>query len=335
MSNSTDEALLAKTITVDGHADTLGRFLGNPGRFYEGDPEGRMDAPRMDQITQSVQFMAIFTPPDRRGEAARSFAWDFVSGIDGILGRAENITRSAPFYRVCGRDDLPEAPDRAGAILVSVEGVSPMVGDLTELDRLFEAGVRSIILTHNHDNEAARGCFSTERDRGLTPFGIEVVRRADDLGMLIDVAHANPDVLDDVLTIAKGPVVDSHTGFHRFFDHPRNLADEQARRVAETDGVVCVFFVPELLRKGAGRNGDVTVDELATVFEHAVEICGVDHVGVGSDWDGFAGRVTGLEDASKLPVLAQALLRRGFRREEVRKILGENLTRVLAAVLPA
>mgnify|MGYP006278030403 CR=1 FL=1 len=332
---SSGESLLSETITVDGHADTLGRFLEAPGRFYEGDPAGRMDAPRMDAIFQSVQTMAIFTPPDRRGEEAKRYAWDFVAGIDGVLGRAENVARSSPFYRIDSRGDLPTTPDRAGGILVSIEGVSPLVGDVSELDRLFEAGVRSIILTHNHDNEAAKGCFSTRGDRGLTSFGVEVVRRAEELGMVIDLAHANPDVFADVLEAAHGPVVDSHTGFCRFFDLPRNLSDDQARRIAETGGVVCVFFVPELLRKGARRDGDVTIEELATVFEHAVDVCGIDHIGIGSDWDGFVGSVKGLDEASKLPALVEALLGRGFRRDDLKKILGENLLRVLRTALPA
>jgi microsomal dipeptidase-like Zn-dependent dipeptidase len=160
--------------------------------------------------------------------------------------------------------------------------------------------------------------------------------------MVADVAHANPDTFAETLALARRPVVDSHTGlqaFHGQNTHPdlmaRLLSDGHLRDLAATGGVACIDFVPDHLVDRGDPPRDVTMNDLIAVIRHAVEVAGIDHVGLGSDWDGFGGSaVVGLEDASRLPSLVEALLASGFSERETAKIVGGNLRRVFDEVLP-
>jgi len=327
---------------IDAHADTIERYLANPAGFYGAGRLGHLDAARLRETGQNVQVMAVYTPPDRSGDAAYRYAVDFIRAYEAILDAEENRTLDPPWHRILGRADLERACRPGGfGFLLFLEGSSPLRGRLEDLDRFFALGVRGLTLTHNHDNEAARGCFAGGPDAGLTPFGRELVAALEARGMAIDLAHANAATIRDTLGVARGPVIDSHTGLRVFHagSHPhlraRALGDDEARAIADTGGVVCLDFLPDHLKgpRPAGRR--VGLDDLVEVLRHAIDVAGIEGVGLGSDWDGFGGEpVVGLEDAACLPGLVAALDAAGFADDAVAKILGGNLRRALGSVLP-
>jgi membrane dipeptidase len=329
-------------VALDGHADTIERYLANPRGFFGAGRPGHLDSARLRETGQNVQVMAVCTPPDRTGEAAEGYALDFIRAFDAILDSDENQALDPPWLRILGPSDLDRACRPGGfGLALFMEGASPLRGRLDTLDRFFALGVRGLTLTHNHDNEAARGCYAEGPDVGLTAYGRELVGALEARGMVIDLAHANDATIRDTLAIARGPVIDSHTGlraFHGASDprlRARALGDGEARAIAATGGVVCIDFLPDHLKGPREPGRRVGLADLVEVIAHAVEVAGVDGVGLGSDWDGFDGEpVEGLEDASRLPALVAALDAAGFGDDAVAKILGGNLRRVLASVLP-
>jgi membrane dipeptidase len=320
---------------IDCHADTLDRYREDPAGFFGAARAGHLDAARMRETGQNVQVMAAYTPPSRAGDAAFEHAMDFVRTWDAILGSRENASFSPPFMRILTRDDLRAAcaPGSRG-LLLFLEGASPLRGRLEDLDTFFARGVRGITLTHNHDNEAARGCFAEGDDAGLTAFGRALVRAMDERGMAVDVAHANERTFREVLEIARGPVIDSHTGLRGFWNHPRNLDDAQLVALARTGGVVCIDFVPDHLETRPDPAVPVRIAQAVRVIRAAVERVGIEAVGLGSDWDGFEQTVEGLADCTALPRLADAMAADGFGDEDIARVFGGNLLRALGQILP-
>jgi membrane dipeptidase len=319
---------------IDGHADTIGRFLSDPGGFFTGRPEGHLDGLKMQKAQQNVQIMAVCTPPEYSDLTALQYALDFIHAFHSVVESPFNLALQSPFRLILSAQDLDAAcaPGNCG-LLLFLEGASPLRGSMKNLDAFWRLGVRGITLTHNHDNEAARGCLAQGNDIGLTPFGRELVREMEARGMAIDLAHANERTFWDTIEMARRPLIDSHTGFRRFWDHPRNLSDTQLEAIAAKDGVVCVDFVPDHVMARKDPRERVRIEDVVHVITHGVERAGIDHVGIGADWDGFQETVEGLEDASTTPRLTEALLKEGFPEENLAKIIGGNLLRVLSEVL--
>ncbi len=206
----------------------------------------------------------------------------------------------------------------------SLEGVHALQGRLERLDRLYAAGFRMIGLTHFFDNEAA-GSMHGVKKTGLTPFGREVVRRTRELHMVLDLAHAAPKVIDEVLEMDGGPLVVSHTGVKGHFDSPRNLSDEQVKRIAAAGGIIGITLLK-------GALPEPRLEQAVQAMRYTADLVGVEYVAFGSDFDGV---VTEPVDASGLALLTEAMLAAGFNAGEISRILGENALRVLNAVLPA
>jgi microsomal dipeptidase-like Zn-dependent dipeptidase len=207
---------------------------------------------------------------------------------------------------------------------LGIEGTHALEGDIANVDRLFEAGFRMFGLTHFFDNEVGGSAHGVSGS-GLSPFGHRVLDRMDGLGILVDVAHASPTLIDDVLARADRPVVVSHGGVKGTCNNQRNLDDGRLRGIAATGGVMGVGLWETALC-------GTTPADWARSVRHAADVMGVEHVGLGSDWD---GAVTAIVDAAGTVHLVQALLNAGFDEGEVRMIMGENTLRVLREVLPA
>jgi len=319
---------------IDGHADTIGRYLEDPAGFFGTARAGHLDSRRLRETGQNVQVMAVYTPPAHQdGDAFRS-ARDFIRAYDAVLDSRANAELDTPYRRVLTAADL-RAACRPGSFgfLLFMEGASPLRGNLENLELFYSLGVRGITITHNHDNEAARGCLAEGQGKGLTAFGRQLVRAMDARGMVVDVAHANEDTFWDTIETARGPVVDSHTGLRKFWDHPRNLGDSQLAALAKGGGVACIDFLPDHLAARPEAKALVGIDQVVRVIRYAAERAGIDSVGLGSDWDGFGETIEGLEDCARLPRLAEAMAAGGFRDEEIAKVFGGNLLRALCAVL--
>ena len=210
------------------------------------------------------------------------------------------------------------------AALLAVENSDALQRSLYVLDALYEIGVRTMTLTHSTRSHVADGC-EVEGGGGLTGFGREVVAAMNSLGMIVDVSHLNERSFWDTLKCSKQPLLASHSCCRELCDHPRNLDDEQLAALAAEGGVVAITYVPMFISE---VNPDLA--GLLDHIEHAVAVAGIDHVGLGSDFDGGG---TLLTDAAEVPGITAGLAARGYGEEELEMILGRNHMRLLAAVV--
>ena len=208
--------------------------------------------------------------------------------------------------------------------LLGLEGVHALEGNLAHLDELFTAGFRLLGLTHFFDNEAGGSAHGMQKG-GLTPFGHDLVQAAEAKGMIIDLAHASAQLIDDVAAIATRPLIVSHTGVRGTFDSPRNLSDHHIRLIAETGGLIGIAFFEMAV-------GEAEITAVVQAMRYVSHLVGVEHVAIGSDFD---GAIKAPIDASQLPLLTEALLNDGFSPEDVAKIMGGNTLRFLQTNLPA
>lgn len=229
------------------------------------------------------------------------------------------------FRMVRNRGDLQRSLD-AGALagVFGIEGAHPLEGEIENLDRLYDAGLRVVGLQHFFDNELGGSLHGTSGG-GLTEFGRAIVARADERAMIIDVAHSSEAVVRDVLAMTSRPVIVSHTGLKGHCDSARNISDETMKAIADAGGLIGVGF----------WDGAICTADLETIAEaivYAVDLLGADRVALGSDFD---GTVTTPLDASELPALTQALLNAGLDEDTVRAVMGANAVRFFLENLPA
>jgi len=213
--------------------------------------------------------------------------------------------------------------NRRVAAILATEGLHPLEGKLENVDRLYDAGFRITGLTHFFDNEVGGSAHGLDKG-GLTPFGRQVVARLQDKGMLIDLAHASKPLIDDVLAVARRPVMVSHTGVAGTCPGPRNLTDDHLKRIAATGGVVGIGYW-----EGAICRPDIP--SIVKAIRYAVDTVGVAHVALGSDFDG--GTRTPF-DVTGLPQLTEGLMAAGFSAGDIRAIMGGNVQRLLLQALP-
>ena len=207
--------------------------------------------------------------------------------------------------------------------LLGIEGCHCLEGKLENVKGLYDAGYRMISLHHFFDNELG-GSLHGINHEGLTEFGRQVVRELEGLEIIIDVAHSSPAVVDDVLQMASRPVVVSHTGVHGICRTSRNISDEQMQRIAEKGGLICIGYWD-------GAVCNITPDGIVKSLRYAIDLVGVDHVALGSDYD---GSTTVAFDTSELSVLTQKMMDHGFSDMEIAKVMGGNSVRFLSANLP-
>lgn len=212
---------------------------------------------------------------------------------------------------------------RVTAGFLGIEGAQVLEGEADNVEVLFRAGYRMVGLAHFFDNQVAGSAHGVAKG-GLTALGRETVRRLEAHGMLVDLAHASAATVDDVLAMATRPLVVSHTGVRATCDNARNLSDDQLRRVAATGGVIGIGYWDTAVC------GDDAA-AIARAIVHAVSVAGADHVGLGSDFD---GAVSLPFDTTGLPLLVDALVAAGLREEDIAKVMGGNVVRLLAASLP-
>ena len=280
---------------------------------------GHSDLPRLREGGVDGQCFALFVHPK---EADRGFArvtelldaFDRLAAAnDAALGRATSVAEI-------------ERLQQAGrlAVVLAIENGSALGDDLHHLDAVYERGVRMMSLTWNNSNGLADGAMES-RHGGLTPLGQEVLNRMQELAMVVDVSHLSEKSFWDTLAATRGPIVATHSNAAALTPHPRNLNDEQLRVMARRGGVVGVNFYPTFTGGPA----------LARILDHVAymsKVMGPDHVALGSDFDGFDGRVSDLEDVARLPNLTAGLLARGFDARTITQILGGNALRVFREV---
>ena len=219
--------------------------------------------------------------------------------------------------------DRRQADPQITAGLLGLEGAQVLEGKLENVDRLYRAGFRTIGLSHFFDNEVSGSAHGISGS-GLTPFGREVIARIEDLGMIVDLAHASAQTIDDVLAMARRPVIVSHTGVSGTCNNARNLSDYQLQQIAATGGIVGIGFWSTAV---CGTD----VKSIAQAIRYAADLIGVDRVSLGSDFD---GAVQLPFDAANLDQMTQGLMSEGFSDAEIEKIMGLNAIRLLQQTLP-
>ncbi len=340
------QALHGTLDVVDLHADTLlwRRDLLARGRW------GHVDVPRLVEGRVRVQgFTAVTKAPrgmnieSNRGDSdmiallALLQGWPprtWWSPMERALHQARRLraaaARSGGTLTVLHtRADLEAhmarraAGEPVVAGLLGMEGAHALEGDLANLERAFAAGFRLVGLTHFFDNQVGGSAHGVAKG-GLTDLGRRVVARMEELGMLVDLAHASDALIDDVLSVATRPVVVSHTGVRGTCDNRRNLDDARLRAVADAGGVVGIGLWKTAI---CGARAE----DWARSVRHALDVAGPDHVALGSDWDGAVGTIV---DAAGTVRLTEALLGTGLSKADIRRVMGDNAVRLLRATLP-
>jgi len=239
------------------------------------------------------------------------------------------------FYLITNADQLRSARENSKrGIIFSMEGVTALSAGPQMLSVFYELGLRSIALTHNRKNVFADGCAELESNGGLSNSGKDLIRKINELNMMLDLVHINARSFFQALEIYEHAPIVSHSNANALYNHFRNLSDEQIRAIGERGGVVGVNFIAAFIRKDTQA---ATTEDVVDIIEHIAGLIGIDHVGIGPDFiEYFTNKqpyVKGLEDPTGIPLLADALERRGYSKADIDKIMFDNFARVFSQVL--
>jgi membrane dipeptidase len=356
-----------KAIVVDTHNDILSMMtddnydlgVSSVGKYHT-------DIARMKQGGLTAEFFSVYIDRSfvRDGGSARRT----LDMIDYVYRAAERHPND--LMMAYSTADIRRAKKQNKiAALMGIEGGHAIEDSLMALRDFYRLGIRYMTLTHNNTNNWADSCCDEAKHNGLSDFGKEVVREMNRIGMLVDVSHVSDKTMSDVLDISTAPVIASHSSARALGDRPRNIPDDLLRRFTKNGGVVMVNFYPGFIDKNvvaASKERDARLkpqmDELRTTykedakrlaeeinklqaanplpttplsvlidhFDHIAKVAGIDHVGIGSDFDGVPSLPVGMEDISKLPNITYELLKRGYSETDIKKILGDNFMRAFA-----
>ncbi len=248
------------------------------------------------------------------------YALDALGALDTEIEATDGDVRLA----LAAGDIRDAKSDDKIAVIMAVENSDATEGSLNVLRMLHRVGVRSMGLTHNTSSRAADGNEEARSGGGLTTFGVALVKEMNRIGMAVDVAHISEAGYRDVLDNVTVPVINTHTTCAAICNHPRNLTDEQIRMLAENGGVMGMTFVPHFV-----HSESPSFEKFIEHIDHAVQLVGPRHVGIGSDFDGGG---TLVEDANIFPTITEKLLDHGYKPEDVQLILGENFMRVFEQI---
>ncbi|MDJ0656944.1 MAG: dipeptidase [Xanthomonadales bacterium] len=354
-------ALLRTTPLIDGHNDLpwMVREVAD-GDFSRFDLKttlvGDTNIPRLRAGQVGAQFWSVWIPPELGGEGYARMQLEQIELVHRMIE-----TYPETFQLALTADDIEQAY-AAGRIasLIGMEGGYGLENSLGALRAYFRLGVRYMTLAHWNTLDWADSATDEARHDGLNAFGVEVVREMNRLGVLVDLAHVSAATMHDALDHSRAPVIFSHSLAYALVNHPRNVPDEVLRRLPENGGIIMASFVPEYLSsevnewaRGFGarlpdghyttaeydrirhqymkENGAVLagLSDVADHLDHLRKVAGPDHIGIGSDFWGSDDLPTGLEDASKFPALFAELIRRGWSDEDLKKLAGQNMLRVM------
>jgi membrane dipeptidase len=360
----------AKAIVVDTHNDILMKAV-DKGMVFDQDLSGKAstDLARWKKGGLDVQLFSVYT--DGALKNSYAYANREMDSLDAVVSRnPDKIVKVANYAAL-----LKAVKQHKIAAMFGVEGGHMIEDDLKKLDALFARGARYLTLTHNVSPSWATSAAdeTTKTDlphKGLTEFGRQVVKRMNELGMLIDVSHVGEQTFWDVIQYTKKPVIASHSSVYSLVPHRRNLKDEQIKAIAKNGGVIQVNFNPgfidssfdnkekEFLKRHGAENDSLmksgmddfyalnflydkykeeansirpALSKLIEHIEYIIKLVGVDYVGLGSDFDGINLNPQELDDVSSYPLITKALLDKGYSKQDITKILGGNFLRVLNA----
>ncbi len=326
---------------VDGHNDLAWEARVNRGYSVEGlDGDlrgtGHTDIARLRRGGVGAQFWSVYTPCDQKGADAVTYTLEQIDFVRRMIDRYPDT-----FAYAWSGDDV-RAAWQSGRIasLLGAEGGHSINGSLAVLRQLAHLGVRYMTLTHNENTPWADAATDVPEHGGLTDFGREVVREMNAVGMLVDLSHVAATTMRDALDVTSAPVIFSHSSCGTVTDHPRNVPDDVLERLPGNGGVLMVAFVPAFVSAEfddwwesdrSGPQPRVTVGDVVAHVEHAREVMGVEHIGLGGDYDGFAVFPEGMDDVTGYAALLDELAERGWSARDLSHLMGGNLLRVLDA----
>ncbi|MBO4340224.1 MAG: dipeptidase [Bacteroidales bacterium] len=350
----------------DSHQDTPSQLLRlrDPGIDNN---YSQVDFPKLKKGGVDGAFWAIYTPPDYEPALAGAYAGRLLDAIYSAAAKYPSLAAVALSPSEASENRLKGL----FSIFIGMENALPIGNSLAALESWYGRGVRYITLTHNADNAVADSAAGSAAWGGLSPFGREVLGKMNELGIMVDLSHSADSTFWDVLRYSKAPVIASHSCCRALCRHRRNLTDEMLRALAQSGGYVGINFYPAFLADDFGRGYESLLDEadaaeaafisdpanpsrieawhraqdrllemprpgvkeIVDHVDHAVEICGIDHVGLGTDFDGITVTPAGLENVSKLPLVFTEMYRRGYTENDVLKVSGGNLMAVWNRVL--
>lgn len=360
-------AIHRRAIIVDGHCDTPYRLHRHNLHLDEHDPDAQLDLRALQESGITASFFAAYVPGYYVGRGAAAFAYRLIQIITEEARRRPDVLRlvadSAGIRRA--------KQDGRVALMIGVEGGHAIEDSLDTLRDLYGRGARYMTLTHVNTNNWCDSSGDAGRHGGLTDFGRQVVRTMNDLGMIVDISHISDKAFYHVLETTRLPVVATHSSCRALCRHPRNLTDDMLRDLARNGGVGMINFfsafvndsVAEVVMHaqkrpargvGPGETEEMpddrtdwdsflkwfntlgcpraTLEDVVNHIIHAATVAGVDHVGIGSDFDGVPALPDGLQTAASLPALTARLLERGLSETDVLKILGGNFLRAFEQI---
>jgi membrane dipeptidase len=355
----------AEAIGIDSHIDTIQHVIVDGVDLTKRLPNGHVDFPRLREGGMKAPFFALWVPVYYKGAEAVRRTLDLRDAMQQVLD-----THKDQIELATGAGDIERiVKAKKISAFLSIEGGHQIDDDLRVLRMYYRLGIRAMTLTHFKNNNWADSSTDTPVHNGLTPFGKEVVREMNRLGMIVDVSHVSDKTFYDAIEVSTKPVIVSHSSSRAISEIPRNVTDDMLRALAKNGGVIGVNFgegfisqkdvaalhaaisgdlgaPPDMVGKvlddfadkgyradlAAMKTGLATIPDVADHIDHIVKIAGIDHVGIGSDFDGITMPPQGLEDISKMPALVAVLLKRGYSEPDIKKILGGNYLRVIREV---
>jgi membrane dipeptidase len=349
-------------IVIDGHNDLPWELrVKAHSAFTDYDltrPQKRFmtDIPRLRAGGVGAQFWSVYVPAET--EKDHTAVTKTLEQIDVVRRMVKQYPNDLELALTVA--DI-ERIHKAGKIasLIGIEGGYSIDNSLGVLRMMYALGVRYMTLTHTATLDWADSATDEPKSHGLSPFGEQVVAEMNRLGMLVDISHVSAETMRHVLKVTRAPVIASHSSAYALDPHPRNVPDDVLQMVAKNGGVIMVNFYPEFILPEGARRYEMgkslkmqfpdekeyaaamrkwrqdnpippaTVHHVVDHIEHIIKVAGIDHVGIGSDFDGIPSVPRQLEDVSKYPVITQVLLDRGYNAEKIRKVLGGNLLRAM------
>lgn len=310
-------------IIVDAHCDTILSLMETGENLFKN--SCHIDLKRMKSYGGFVQFFAAFVSPSYCQAYAMKRA---VQIIDKFYQQADLYNDS--IMLCCNYKQIEDALSSSKiAAILSIEGGDALQGDLSALRMFYRLGVRSLCLTWNHRNEIADGVEDGISGGGLTPFGKDVIKEMNRLGMIIDVSHLSEKGFWDVIEISEKPIIASHSNAKKVCSHRRNLTDEQIIALKDKGGVMGINLCAGFLKE----DGNASLRDVVKHIEHIAEIAGTDCIGIGADFDGIdktPGDIKGVEDLYKI---FNQLLKMNYAQHTVDMIAGGNFLRVIKDVI--
>ena len=310
-----------RVLTLDTHCDTP-MFFPQGIHFEQRDPKILVDLHKMTEGRQDATIMVAYLPQPTENPTA--FADSIFDQIEVIVGQNSDYVRIAN----TPRDLWMNKHQGLKSIMLGIENGIAIDGKLENLQHFVDRGIVYMTLCHNGDNDICDSASKTQHTHhGVSAFGEQVIKEMNRLGVLVDMSHAGEESFYQALEISSKPIVCSHSSARALCDHPRNLTDDQMLALAQKGGVAQTTIYHGFLKK----DGEATINDVIAHLEHAIDVMGIDHVGLGTDFDGDGG-VRGLADSSELINFTRRLLARRFSEHDIQKIWGGNFLRVMEEV---